>query len=44
MIVKKSVIRKEVKFSLGYRREEVYTGLCVYGWKRPEESCGCQYT
>ena len=25
-------------------REEVYTGLFVYGWKRPEESCGCQYT
>ena len=27
-----------------HRREEVYTGLCVYVWKRHEESCGCQYT
>ena len=27
-----------------HRIEEVYTGLCVYGWKKPEESCGCQDT
>ena len=27
-----------------HRSEELYTGLCVYGSKRPEESCECQYT
>ena len=34
----------EIGQRMVHRREEVYTGLCVYGWTRHEESCECQRT